>query len=90
MKKRPPLQPPTVSWPPTASRWGSFQAFQGGKSVGVPGNIALMAETHKKWGKLPWSTIFKPAIRLADKGFVVNKTLEIAIGRHRPFVVEIR
>ncbi len=55
---------------------GFLQAFQGGKSVGVPGNIALMAETHKKWGKLPWATIFKPAIRLADKGFVVNKTLE--------------
>lgn len=55
---------------------GFLAAFQGGRSVGVPGNIALMAETHRKWGKLPWSTVFKPAIRLSDKGFVVNKTLE--------------
>lgn len=54
---------------------GFLQALQGGKSVGVPGNIALMAEAHKKWGKLPWGTIFKPAIRLADKGFEVNTTL---------------
>jgi gamma-glutamyltranspeptidase / glutathione hydrolase len=53
-----------------------LKAFQGGKSVGVPGNIALMAMTHKKWGKLPWATLFKPAIRLAQDGFVVNKTLE--------------
>ncbi len=53
-----------------------LKVFQGGKSVGVPGNIALMAMTHKKWGKLPWATLFKPAIRLAQGGFVVNKTLE--------------
>jgi gamma-glutamyltranspeptidase/glutathione hydrolase len=51
-------------------------AFQGGHSVGVPGNIQLMAQTHAKWGKLPWATVFKPAIRLSDKGFIVNKTLE--------------
>lgn len=53
-----------------------LEAFQGGHSVGVPGNIQLMAQTHRKWGKLPWATVFKPAIRLADKGFIVNKTLE--------------
>lgn len=53
-----------------------LQAFPGGKSVGVPGNIRLMAEAHGKWGKLKWAEIFKPAIRLADKGFVVNQTLE--------------
>lgn len=53
-----------------------LQAFQGGRSVGVPGNIALMAEAHKKWGKLPWAALFKPAIRLSQKGFVVNGTLE--------------
>ena len=55
---------------------GFLAAFQGGRSVGVPGNVRLMAETHKKWGKLSWAKIFKPAIRLSEKGFVVNKTLE--------------
>lgn len=61
-----------------------LQAFQGGRSVGVPGNIALMAETHQKWGKLPWATLFKPAIRLSQKGFVVNKTLESRLSSIRP------
>lgn len=51
-------------------------AFQGGHSVGVPGNIRLMAETHKKWGKLPWADIFAPAIRLAEQGYTVNGTLQ--------------
>ncbi len=53
-----------------------LQAFPGGKSVGVPGNIALMAKAHKKWGKLKWAQIFAPAIRLAEQGFIANQTLE--------------
>lgn len=51
------------------------QAFPGGKSVGVPGNVALMKLAHDKWGKLPWGDLFAPAIRLAREGFVVNKVL---------------
>lgn len=61
---------------PDGKPLGFLAAFQGGHSVGVPGNIQLMAQTHRKWGKLPWATVFKPAIRLSDKGFIVNKTLE--------------
>jgi gamma-glutamyltranspeptidase/glutathione hydrolase len=49
----------------------ALEAFPGGKSVGIPGNIRLMALAHKKWGKLGWSQLFQPAIRLADGGFKV-------------------
>jgi gamma-glutamyltranspeptidase/glutathione hydrolase len=52
------------------------QAWQGGHSAGVPGNIRLLADAHRNWGRLKWAELFKPAIRLAEKGFVVNKTLE--------------
>ncbi|MFT3965114.1 MAG: gamma-glutamyltransferase [Sphingobium sp.] len=47
-------------------------AFPGGKSVGVPGNVALMAKSHALWGKLPWADLFQPAIRLAEQGYAVN------------------
>ena len=56
-----------------------FQAFPGGKSVGVPGNIRLMEIVHKKWGKLPWAKLFEPAIKLADEGFAVTPVLESRI-----------
>ncbi|HEX7872871.1 MAG TPA: gamma-glutamyltransferase, partial [Sphingobium sp.] len=48
-------------------------AFPGGKSVGIPGNIALMAKSHARWGRLPWADLFQPAIRLAEQGFTVNE-----------------
>jgi len=54
---------------------GFLKAMPGGRSVGVPGNLRLMAQAHAKWGKLPWKDLFGPAIRLADKGFVVNAVL---------------
>ena len=60
------------------------QAFPGGMSVGVPGNIALMAEAHGKWGKLPWEELFIPAIQLADGGFEVNAALAERLAQIAP------
>jgi gamma-glutamyltranspeptidase/glutathione hydrolase len=36
------------------------RAVPGGKSVGVPGNVALMKKAHRRWGKLPWAELFTP------------------------------
>lgn len=60
---------------PDGKPLGFAEAVPGGKSVGVPGNIALMAMAHRKWGKLLWQRLFDPAIRLADRGFVVTPAL---------------
>ena len=46
-----------------------------GLSVGVPGNIALAAEAHAKYGTLPWADLFAPAIALARDGFLMNRRL---------------
>jgi gamma-glutamyltranspeptidase len=54
---------------------GFMDVVPGGLSVGVPGNIRLMQEVHKRWGKLPWADLFAPAIALADKGFEVTPVL---------------
>ena len=57
------------------------QAIPGGKSAGVPGNIRLMALAHAKHGKLPWRTLFQPAIRLARDGFAITQRLNFALAR---------
>jgi gamma-glutamyltranspeptidase/glutathione hydrolase len=50
-------------------------AQPGGKSVGVPGNIRMMALAHQKYGKLPWAALFQPAIKLARDGFKITPRL---------------
>ena len=57
-----------------------FQAVPGGKSVGVPGNIRLMAMVHKRFGKLPWKALFAPAIKLAEEGYTVTKPMAAGMG----------
>ncbi len=54
---------------------GMRNAVPGGRSVGVPGNIRLMAEVHRRYGRLPWARLFEPAIRLAQDGFAVSRWL---------------
>ncbi|WP_339097666.1 gamma-glutamyltransferase [Deinococcus sp. VB142] len=50
-------------------------AVVGGRSVGTPGAIKMLELAHKERGKLPWATLFQPAIQLAERGFPVSPRL---------------
>jgi gamma-glutamyltranspeptidase/glutathione hydrolase len=52
-----------------------FDAVVGGRSVGTPGTLKLLYETHKLHGRFPWSSLVQPAITLADLGFEVSPRL---------------
>ncbi|WP_248767287.1 gamma-glutamyltransferase [Pseudomonas sp. MWU12-2345] len=43
----------------------------GAKAAGVPGTVMGLWEAHKRFGKLPWSDLLKPAIGYARDGFEV-------------------
>jgi gamma-glutamyltranspeptidase/glutathione hydrolase len=61
------------------------QFYIGGRSAGIPGAVAAMAEAHRRSGKLPWARLFEPAVRLARDGFVVSQRLHNGLalyGRH--------
>ena len=59
------------------------QAIPGGRSVGVPGNVALMAAAHKRHGRLAWRRLFAPAIRLARDGFAVTPRFHEFLTRYQ-------
>ncbi len=56
-----------------------FDAVVGGRSVGTPGTVKLLHETHQKFGKLAWAKLFEPAIALAENGFEVSSRLNTLI-----------
>ncbi len=52
-----------------------YEAVVGGRSVGVPGSVRMLELAHREHGKLPWASLFQPAIVLADQGFKVSARL---------------
>jgi len=60
---------------------GFFDAVIGGKSVGVPGLIAMMELAHQKHGRLAWKDLFGPAIALAEQGFLISPRLHKLVQR---------
>ncbi|WP_067729482.1 gamma-glutamyltransferase [Oceanobacillus damuensis] len=50
-----------------------------GTSVGVPGTLKGLEEAHEIWGSRPMPQLIEPAVKLAQKGFPINKNLAEAI-----------
>jgi gamma-glutamyltranspeptidase/glutathione hydrolase len=50
-------------------------AVVGGRAVGVPGTVRMLALAHQQHGKLPWAQLFQPAIALATQGFRVSNRM---------------
>ncbi|MBE9199260.1 MULTISPECIES: gamma-glutamyltransferase [unclassified Nodularia (in: cyanobacteria)] len=44
-------------------------------AVATPGTVAGMYEVHRQYGKLPWAEVVKPAIALAQDGFILRSVL---------------
>jgi len=50
-----------------------------GRSVGVPGLVAMLEMAHERHGVRPWSSLFLPAIALALDGFPVSPRMAASI-----------
>ncbi|HET6314296.1 MAG TPA: gamma-glutamyltransferase family protein [Chloroflexia bacterium] len=58
--------------------------YRGWSSVTVPGAPALWRDLHARFGKLPFDTLFEPAIEYAERGFRVSPVVAYHWGRSVP------
>jgi len=52
-------------------------------AAGVPGTVDGMWEAHRKYGRLPWAQLVKPAVDLATNGFAITKQEADNLNRER-------
>jgi len=67
---------------------GFTEAVVGGLAVGVPGLPRLLAVVHERHGRLPWATLFEPAIALAENGFPVSARLHALLAREKHLALD--
>jgi len=60
-----------------------FAAVVGGRSVGVPGMLRMLALVHARYGRLPWARLFAPSIALAADGFALSPRVAALVARDR-------
>ncbi len=53
-----------------------------GLGVGVPGTLEAWKVAAERFGTRPFATLLKPAIQIADEGFVVNPTFNLQINQN--------
>jgi gamma-glutamyltranspeptidase/glutathione hydrolase len=79
---------------PAAARGDRFAAFAGGqdlfidavlsgRSVGVPGALAVLELAHRRHGRVDWPALFGPAVELAERGFPLSPRLHALLERDR-------
>jgi gamma-glutamyltranspeptidase/glutathione hydrolase len=61
----------------TPQRFANHDAMpnRGWESVTVPGAVSAWVELSSKFGRLPFETLFEPAIRYAEHGYLVTPTI---------------
>ncbi|MBD74649.1 MAG: gamma-glutamyltransferase [Rickettsiales bacterium] len=64
-------------------RMSFFDAVVNGKSVGVPGTLAILKKLHEDFGVLKWEDVIDPAIKLAQNGFFSPPRLNSALKKEK-------
>ncbi|GFO36690.1 gamma-glutamyltranspeptidase 1 [Plakobranchus ocellatus] len=55
------------------------RSFVGGKASGVPGEVMGLWEIHRRLGKLPWSDVVRPSIKLCQEGIPLTDAMNFAV-----------
>jgi len=62
---------------------GFLDSVLSGRSVGVPGTLAVLELAHRNHGRLAWSDLAQPAIEVAERGFPLSPRLHALLAWDR-------
>ncbi|WP_413166962.1 gamma-glutamyltransferase [Capilliphycus salinus ALCB114379] len=62
-------------------------SLDGHLAAGTPGTVAGLYTVHQYYGKLPWATVVKPAIALAENGFPVGDYFLRSVERRQEVIL---
>ena len=54
-----------------------------GRSIGTPGVLRMLELAHREHGRMPWSSLFDPAIALSTRGFRISPRMSASIAGSR-------
>jgi gamma-glutamyltranspeptidase/glutathione hydrolase len=72
-RERAPLRATATMYLDSAGRIDYRRAHTGYLSVGVPGTVRGLALAHRRFGRLPWKDLVRPAAQLAERGVVLSE-----------------
>ena len=64
-------------------------SLKGHFAVGVPGSVAGMVALHERFGTQPWDALIRPAITLAQDGFVLTEKAARGFNRFQKDFAEV-
>jgi len=64
-----------AAWNPARFSGHKQMPMRGWESVVVPGAVSAWVELSERFGKLPFATLFEPAIAYAERGFLVTPVI---------------
>ncbi len=73
-RERAPLKATRNMYLDAAGKVRPNASINGYSAVATPGTVAGLYEVHRRYGKLSWQEVVKPAIALAKNGFIIGDT----------------
>ncbi|MEH2257032.1 gamma-glutamyltransferase [Nostoc sp.] len=62
-------------------------SINGYLAVATPGTVAGLYEVHRRYGKLSWQEVMKPAIALAKDGFILSNVLTQRLNQRQQAII---
>jgi gamma-glutamyltranspeptidase/glutathione hydrolase len=77
-----------AAWTPERFAGRSAMPERGWEAVTVPGAVSAWVALSDRFGKLPFATLFEPAIRYAEEGFLVSPVIGTLWARAAPLLAD--